>query len=41
MDATQILIDADYLYRKFITVCDTKTQNEIFSKKVPPPTIKH
>jgi hypothetical protein len=36
MNAQQVLIDADYLYRKFITVCDSKTQREILTKKVAP-----
>merc|ERR1712100_699436 len=40
MDYEKVLIDADWLYRKFITICDTKTQNEIFAKKGPPPPIK-
>jgi len=37
MDVEVILIEADYLYKKFITICDTKTQNEILQSKVPPP----
>jgi len=37
MNAEEIMVDADYLYRKFITICDTKTQREILTKKVEPP----
>ena len=40
MNYEKILIDADLLYRKFIIICDQKTQTAIFSKRVQPENAK-
>ena len=37
MHHEEILINADYLYRKFIIIVEQHVQKEIFTIKAPPP----